>query len=156
MIDIRHLRERPGLYRENMKKKGQNPGLVDSVLKMDEEWRAVKAEADKLRAERNKVSESINQAKKKGQDAKGLIARAREIPGRLKVLEEQEADSGSRMQKYLYEIPNLMHPKVPAGKSAKDNKVIKTVGKPTRLAFPAKNHVQLIEALDLGKKIWGF
>ena len=150
MIDIKDLRENPGKYRENMKKKGMGSKLVDSVLSLDEKWRETKATGDRLRAERNKISEEINQAKKQGQGAENLIRRAREIPGKLKELEEEEGKLRRDLQAALYGIPNLMHPGVPKGKSEKDNVVRKTIGKKTTFSFKPKTHVELIEDLDLG------
>ncbi|MGA2130022.1 MAG: serine--tRNA ligase [Candidatus Pacearchaeota archaeon] len=150
MIDLKDLRERPEIYRANMKKKGKDEKKVAHVISIDEKWRSVKPRADSLRSERNKISEQINQAKKQGKDAKELIKRAREIPEKLKQLEEEEKETYEQLKKALYEIPNLMHKDVPVGKSEKDNPVTKTVGKPAKLKFSAKNHVELIEALDLG------
>ncbi len=150
MIDLKSLRERPKIYSANMKKKGRDEKIVNSVLSLDEKWRKLKISADSLRAERNKISEAINQAKKKGKDAKELIKKAGEIPGKLKQLEEEEFRVYSELQKSLYQIPNLMHKDVPIGKSEKDNVVRKVVGKPTKLKFPAKTHVELIESLDIG------
>ncbi len=151
MIDLKDLREQPDKYRANMKKKGRDEKVVSEVLKLDEQWREVKLSADKLRHERNSISEQINQAKKrKAGDVSLLIKKAREIPERLKELEVEEKDLYESLTKRLLEIPNLMHPGVPIGKSEKDNKVRKVVGKPTKLKFVPKTHVELIESLDLG------
>jgi seryl-tRNA synthetase len=151
MIDIKHLRENPKLYKDNNKKKGRDIKIVDDVLKIDEKWRKLKTQDDSLRAERNKVSEAINQAKKKKDEktAKELIKKAQEIPKKLKKNEEQEKRLYDELQKELYEIPNLMHPDVPKGKDEKDNVVRKVVGKPTKPTFKPKTHVELIESLDL-------
>ena len=46
-------------------------------------------------------------------------------------------------------IPNMAHPQAPVGKEDKDNLEIKRVGQPTKFAFPAKDHVQLGESLDV-------
>ncbi|HKZ33828.1 MAG TPA: serine--tRNA ligase [Candidatus Nanoarchaeia archaeon] len=150
MIDLKDLRERPEVYRANMKKKGRNEKIVSDVLELDEQWREVKLKADKLRHERNSISEQINQAKKKKADASSLIRKAREIPEKLKDLETEEKDLYESLSKRLLEIPNLMHPQVPVGKSEKNNKVRKVVGAKTKLKFPARTHVELIESLDLG------
>jgi len=150
MIDLKDLRERSVVYRENMRKKNRNPEIVERVLALDEKWRHLKADTDSLRAERNKVSEAVNLAKKQSRSTKDLLRKAREIPEVLKKLEEEESRMFEQLQKALYEIPNLMHPQVPQGKSEKDNKVKKVVGKKTILKFPAKTHVELIEALDIG------
>ncbi len=151
MIDIKDLRENSEKYRKNMRKKERDVKVIDRVLKLDKSWRDVKLRADNLRHERNKISETINKAKKSGDEkkAKKLIKQAKEIPEKLKNLELQEKDLKESLDKELYEIPNLMHPKVPKGKSDADNKVIKKRGRPKKTK-PKFNHVELIEELDLG------
>lgn len=150
MIDIKDLRERPKVYRSNMDKKGCDVKAVDRILELDEEWRSIKLESDKLRHERNKISEKINEAKKSGneKEAKKLIKEAKKIPGKLKDLETQEKDLSESLNKSLYEIPNLMHPKVPKGNSDKDNKVVRKWGR-RRTAKYIKNHVDLTEELGV-------
>ena len=61
MIDIKILRENPGLVRENIKKKAQNEKLplVDKILDLDEQWRKSRVEADTLRAERKRIIKRI-------------------------------------------------------------------------------------------------
>src|SRR3989344_3195719 len=98
MIDIKHLRENPELYKENAKKKFKDVKIVDSVLKLDSEWRKLKLEADNLRSERNKISEEINQAKKKGKNADALIKKAREIPEKLEHVEQQEKETYEKLR----------------------------------------------------------
>lgn len=70
MIDIKLLREKPDLVRENIKKKFQHAKLplVDEALELDAANRAAIGEADELRAKRNALSKKIGalmgQAKK--------------------------------------------------------------------------------------------
>ena len=149
MIDIKELRETPEAYRENMKKKDKDSKVVDRVLNIDKRWRHLKIQTDRLRAERNSISKAINEAKKQKKDASDLILNAREIPKKLKALEEKEAETYKQLQQNLYEIPNVMHKDVPVGKSEKDNPVIKKWGKPKKISNP-KTHVEIIEALDIG------
>ena len=61
MIDIKFLRENPDLVKQNIKNKFQDQklALVDEVIELDKQSRAVKLEADGLRAERNKCSKMI-------------------------------------------------------------------------------------------------
>ena len=58
MIDIKFLRENPDAVKENIKKKFQDYKLplVDQVIELDEQSRAVKKQADELRSNRNKIS----------------------------------------------------------------------------------------------------
>ena len=61
MIDLKFLRENPEVVKENIKKKFQDHKLplVDEVIELDAKARAAQAEADELRANKNKISKQI-------------------------------------------------------------------------------------------------
>ena len=81
MIDIKVIRENPESVKANIRKKYQNDKvkLVDEVIELDKEWRGVKYDEDKLRSERNKISETINQLKKQKKNADKEIKKAKGI-----------------------------------------------------------------------------
>jgi seryl-tRNA synthetase len=148
MIDIKLLRENPEIVKQSQKNRGMDEKIVDEFLKLDKEWRALKAEVDNLRSKRNKISEQINQAKKQKKDAKKLIEEAREIP---KILEykEQNIKQIEEKRDFLWrEIPNIPDKSVPVGDATK-NKVLKEYGKPKKFNFKIKDHADLLENLDL-------
>ena len=149
MIDLKDLRERPGVYQKNMKRKGRDEKIVKEILGLDEEWRGVKLRSDKLRGNRNRVSKGINEAKKKGENVSGLLKQAKAIPGKIRKLEEKEKSVFESLQARLHDVPNLMHDKVPSGKDESENKVLKKVGKIGKFGFPVKNHVEVAEGLDI-------
>src|SRR3990167_3048361 len=149
MIDIKLLRENPDLYKKNAKKKFKNQKIVDDVLDLDSEWRRIKLEADNLRSERNKISEQINQEKKKGKDASQLIKRAREIPEKLEKIEQNEKIISEKLKKEIYKIPNLMSKRVPKGKDDSENVVEKIFGKPKKKNFEIKSHAEIAENLGV-------
>ncbi len=151
MIDIKLIRENPKLVKENIKKKFQNEKLplVDKIRKKDEEWRKLKFQADKLRAERNKISKQINQAKKQKKDIKALIKKAKEIPDKIKKIEEKTKKFKIEIKDLMSKIPNIIHKSVPIGKDESKNKVIKKSGKIPKFNFKIKNHVELLENLNI-------
>lgn len=116
---------------------------------MDKEWRNAKLGADNLRSERNKISEDINQAKKKGKDISLLIKRAKEMPEKLAKTEEQEKEIYEKLKGELLKIPNLLDDSVPVGKDDSENVTVKTWGKKIKYSFEPKSHVDLIRELDL-------
>ena len=152
MIDIKLIRENPEIYKKNNLKKDRDPKIIDRILQLDKEWRTVKFEGDNLRRGRNKISEEINKLKKTGNETKSkiLIKEAKKIPEKLKNFEVKEKNIYDSLQKELGKIPALMHLDVPQGKSDKDNVIRKILGKPKKFNFPLKNHVELIESLDVG------
>ena len=76
MLDIRFLRENPDAVKENIKKKFQDKKLplVDEVIELDAASRAVKQEADSLRANRNKVSKEIGALMAQGKKDEAMAA----------------------------------------------------------------------------------
>ena len=86
MLDIKLIREAPKLIKENQKKRGLDSENIDKLLEFDKYWRELKQQNDNLRASRNKISEKINEAKKRKDDklAKELIEEAKGIPEKYK------------------------------------------------------------------------
>ena len=76
MLDIKFVRENPEVVKENIRKKFQDAKLplVDEVLELDKENRAIKQEVEALRAQRNKLSKEIG-----GLMAKGLKDEAEKV-----------------------------------------------------------------------------
>src|SRR3989338_7464722 len=150
MIDIKHLRENPELYRENAKKKFKDPKQIDIVLNLDNEWRKIKLKADNLRAEKNKISERINQEKKKGNNQiENLIKKAREIPIQLEKTEAEEKNVYEKLRLELYKVPNIISLRVPIGKNDKENVPGKYFGKPKKKNFEIKSHAEIAESLGV-------
>lgn len=151
MIDIKLLRENPEKVKENIKKKFQDHKLklVDEILKKDGSWRKLKQEADELRADRNKISIQISEAKKAGKDAKKLLAQAKKIPEDIATCEEKSKKLEEDIQALLLQIPNILHESVPKGKDSSANVVREVVGKPRSFDFEVKNHAELVESLGL-------
>jgi seryl-tRNA synthetase len=149
MIDLKDLRERPETYKENMKKKGQDPSIISEILVLDKRWREVKKRADLLRHKRNEISLQINEAKKQNKKVDELLKKAKELPLKIREAETEEKEIFTDLKYLISKIPNLMHKDVPLGKSDKDNVVIKVVGKPKKLNFNVKNHVEILESLGI-------
>ena len=65
MLDMKFIRENPDAVKENIKKKFQDAKLplVDEVIELDAKRRASIAEADQLRADRNRLSKQVGMVK---------------------------------------------------------------------------------------------
>lgn len=114
MLDIRFVREHPDEVKENIKKKFQDAKLplVDEVIALDAEYRAVIGEGDSLRANRNKLSKQIGalmgQAKKdpsKAAEAEEVKKQVTAQADRLKELEARQDELKARIQEIMYQIP---------------------------------------------------
>ena len=95
MLDIKFVRENPELVKQNIKNKFQDSKLplVDEVIDLDAKSRATKAEADSLRANRNKLSKQIGALMGQGKkdEAEEVKRQVGEDAKRLAELEEKEA-----------------------------------------------------------------
>jgi seryl-tRNA synthetase len=153
MIDIKLIRENPDKVKKNIKNKYQDEKLplVDKILDMDIEWRHIKADIDKQRGERNKISKSIAIAKRGGKpgSVKDLMKIAKRIPSKISSLEDKANKLKEEILVNLIQIPNIMHKDVPLGKNDKENPTIKKQGTPRKFSFPIKNHVEILENLGL-------
>jgi seryl-tRNA synthetase len=148
MLDIRLIREDPAAVERALATRGTAISLAP-VLAADAERRRLLTETEELKAERNRASEAIGQAKRRGEDAQAVTARMREVSDRIKALDLQVKDADARLEGLLLEIPNLPHPSVPVGRSADDNVEVRRWGTPRELAFEPKQHFEIGEALGI-------
>src|SRR3989344_4845832 len=149
MFDIKLLRENPELVRENIKKKFKPDRLklVDEILEKDRKWRDFKGKVDSLRADRNKISKQISDAKKSGKDTKKLLKEASLIPSKIESLEKKMYSLEEDISSLLSKIPNLIHESVAIGKNDSENVQMRRIGKPPEFDFQVKNHAEIAESL---------
>jgi seryl-tRNA synthetase len=151
MLDPKFIRENEKEVRENIKKRNYNPAILDKWLELDEEIRKLKQGLDDLRHDRNTISLEINELKKAGKEkeAQKAIKEVKELPGKIKEIEEGLEKVSLEANNLLLQIPNMLRKGVPSGKTAEDNKVIKKWGKIPKFNFPLKSHTELAESLGI-------
>ena len=137
MFDIKFLREHPDKVKENIKKKFKTDRLklVDEALDKDKKWRELKGQVDNLRAERNKISKAVGDAKKEGKDTKKLLKEASIIPDKIENLEKKMYSLEEEIASVLSKIPNMMHESVAVGKDDCENVQMRRIGKPREFNF---------------------
>ncbi|MDO5602986.1 MAG: serine--tRNA ligase [Oscillospiraceae bacterium] len=164
MLDIKFVRENPEAVKENIKKKFQDAKLplVDEVLQLDAEKRAVMGEADALRASRNRLSKQIGALMGQGkrEEAEAIKTQVTEQADRLKELEEKEAELEEAVLTRMMTIPNMIDPSVPVGKDDSENVEVKRYGEPKIPEFDIPYHTEIMEAfngidLDSARKVAG-
>ena len=148
MLDIKLIREDPTTVERALATRGAEIALAP-VLAADTERRRLVTEAEDLKAERNRASEAIGQAKRRGEDPQGAPARMREVSERIKALDGLVKEADARLEGLLLEVPNLPHASVPVGRSADDNVEVRRWGAPRQFAFEPKQHFEIGEALGI-------
>jgi seryl-tRNA synthetase len=148
MLDIKLIREDPTAVERALAARGAELSL-GAVREADAARRRLVTEAEELKAERNRASETIGQAKRRGEDPQAAMARMREVADRIKALDSRVKEADARLDGLLLELPNLPHASVPVGRSADDNVEVRRWGAPRPLAFEPRQHFELGEALGI-------
>lgn len=146
MIDLHDLRERPDEYQRTCENKGIKFD-VSAFLKLDSEYRKVRAEFESMRASQNAVSKEIPKlsgAEKESKlaEMKGLAEKLKEASNALKELEE-------RWQKQQLLLPGIPLAQVPVGKDDTQNVFNRAWGEVTQPSFELRDHIRLGKELDL-------
>ncbi len=112
MLDAKLIEEKPQLLKKTLEARGMKELLKDAELfvKLRKEWRSLKAELDKLRHERNKISLAINEAIKSGkkQEAEKKKNAARKISDAVKRAEDRIAEIEEKLKSLELEFPNVV------------------------------------------------
>lgn len=152
MLDIKAIREQRDAIRERLAARGAGDELkIDEILTLDEKRRALLAEVENLKAQRNRVSKEIGalMGQKKIQEAEARKAETREIGDRISALDKEVAQVEGARDEILLRIPNIPHASVALGKTAEDNPEIRRWGERAQFDFKPKNHIEICEKLGL-------
>jgi len=150
VLDLRLIREGPDAVTERLTTRGPGAAaLIKNLLAADALRRRLVKETEDLKALRNRASEAIGQAKRRGEDASGEQARMREVGDRIKALDGEVKAADEEIERLLLQLPNLPHPSAPVGASAEANPEIRRWGEPRKFSFTPKPHEEIGEALGL-------
>ena len=159
MLDIKFIRENKDLIFEASRKK-RIKFDVGELLKIDDKRKELLGEVEKKRAEQNEVSGRLPQLKDDGQKAE-LIRQMKTLKDSLQKEEEDLKEVMKNWQTFMLSVPNIPDVSVPEGESDADNKEVKKWGEIPKFDFKPKDHIELMEKLDLadfeaGSRVSGF
>ncbi len=147
MLDLQFVCENQALVEENCRNRGVKVDVA-RVVELAGQRRQLIVEGDKHRHEQKEIAAQIpkiaDKAQRqalvdKGKELKTLVA---ETDARLKTLE-------SDLRELEMQIPNLTHPDAPVGTGDQANLTIRTWGEKKEFDFKPRDHVELMERLDL-------
>lgn len=146
MLDIKFILTNPQVIKKAAAAKNMAVD-VDRLLAVYEDVRALTAQADTLRGERNALSREIPGLK--GVQQQEGITRVRELKEDISRVEERLGTVKAEYDELMLLVPSVPRPEVPAGKDESDNVELYKVGEPPEFAFPFRDHLELAETLDL-------
>lgn len=164
MLQVQFIRENKQTVLDGLAKRNfaNAETIIEEVLTADETRRATQVSLDNVLAESNKISKEIGGLFKSGkvEEANQLKAKTGELKEQSKQLTEELNSAAEKLNELLYQIPNVPHPSVKAGKSEEDNEEIFKEGIVPDLGENALPHWELAKKydiidFDLGAKITG-
>ncbi len=164
MLDMKFLRENPEIVKENIRKKFQDAKLplVDEVIALDAEYRALKQEGDALRADRNRLSKQIGALMGQGkrEEAEAVKKQVAESAEKLAAGEARCTELEGEIKRIMMTIPNIIDDSVPVGKDDSENVEVERYGEPVVPDFEVPYHTDIMERflgidLDAARRVAG-
>jgi len=145
MLDIKLIRESPGVVRQALEKRGDTFAL-ENILETDEHHRSLLRQVELLRSQHNQVSKQLGTTKEKPPQ---LIAEMRKLGEQISALQQETSQVKANLESLLLELPNIPHTSVPLGKNESNNIVVRSWGEPREFSFKPLPHWELGEKLGI-------
>jgi seryl-tRNA synthetase len=164
MLQVQFIRDYKQTVLDGLAKRNfaNAESIIEDVLSFDENRRTTQSSLDNVLAESNKISKEIGQLFKSGEAQKANLLKEKttQLKEQSKALTEQLNAASTQLQDLLFQIPNVPHTSVKAGKSEEDNEEIFKEGTIPDLGKNALPHWELAKKYDiidfeLGTKITG-
>lgn len=159
MLDIKFIREHQDAVRKAIADKDIALDL-DALLSADQERIYLLRGLEELQSSKNAVNALIQNA---GDDAgrAAAIAKGKIIKEKIEVLEPRVREAKAVFDRLMAQVPNVVSPDTPVGKSDADNVEEGRYGEIREFSFAPKDHIALGIALDIidfdrGAKVGGF
>ena len=147
MLDLKLLQKNPETVAASLEARG-SAVKVDEFTALDERRRALLAEVETLKSERNKASAQIATINRSGGDASSLIAEMSRVGERVKVLDQEVDSVKAALEEWMLNVPNMPHADVPVGADETANPVVHVRGEQPVFDFAPREHFDIGEALS--------
>ena len=147
MLDINRIRENPEGVKEALKKKLWDADFTE-LLAWDKRKKELIQFVEGNKAEMNRLSASVPQAKKNGEDVSKIFAKVKEIAAKNAESDKELKELEDKIFNFLAELPNIPDDDLLGG-GKENNKPIRSFGKKPEFDFPMKDHVELATSLGL-------
>ena len=147
MLDINRIRENPEKVKKALKKKLWDADFTE-LLAWDKRKKELIQFVEGNKAEMNKLSASVPQAKKNGEDVSKIFAKVKQIAAENAESDKELKELEDKIFNFLAELPNIPDDDLLGG-GKENNKPIRTFKEKPVFNFPIKDHVELATSLGL-------
>lgn len=148
MIDPKLVREHIEILEEGLNKRGASFD-TGKLKDIDGKRRSLIQESEKMKNEKNALSDEIAKMRKTGTTAPEKIEHLKSLGKDISGIDENLKRIEKEWEDALLVIPNIPHESVPVGVTDEDNKVVKTWGEKPSFDFEPLAHWDLGEKLDI-------
>src|SRR5262249_44051616 len=139
MIDIEQIRRQPEDFKDAIAAKGI-PLNLEELLQIDEQRRTVSREVNRLREQRNRITELVAT---NPDNRHVYIAESRAVGQELAGREVELRTVESEYARLMGLVPSIPCDGTPAGVTDEDNLEIRRVGEPARRTIKQRDHIEL-------------
>jgi seryl-tRNA synthetase len=143
MLPLELIRADPERIKRSAALKGET-APVDELVAVDAEWRRAQTDAERSRAEQNRISREFGRSKDQS-----LLPEMRSLATQVKEQMARADELQADVQRLLLEIPNLFHESVPIGEDENENVLVRWWGEKPSFAFTPLTHYDLGERLGI-------
>jgi len=161
MLQVNYIRQNPEEVKKRLaiKNFGQLE-LVDELIHWDDKRKEHQQEEEQIQAAINAASKEIGQLMSKGKKDEAEKKKQEVASLKSKQRPDKLVEAEKNIETILYLLPNLPSAKVPPGKTAEDNVVVREGGKKPDLPVGAIPHWDLAKKynlidFELGNKVTG-
>ncbi|HET6328382.1 MAG TPA: serine--tRNA ligase, partial [Planctomycetaceae bacterium] len=147
MLDLQFVCEHQALVEENCRNRGVRVDVA-RVVELAGQRRQLIVEGDKHRHEQKEIAAQIPKIADKAQ-RQALVDNGKELKTLVAENETALKALESQLRELEMQIPNLTHPDAPVGTGDQANLTIRTWGEKKAFDFKPRDHVELMERLDL-------
>lgn len=147
MLDYKFIKDNLDAVKKNIQDRNMNAD-ADIVVSLYDKRTKLVTDRQALQEKRNANAQAMKQ-KLEADERQKLIDEGRKIKDDLAEAEKVLAEVEAELDKAARKIPNMASPKAPVGKLDTENLEVKKSGTPRTFDFKPKDHVELMENLDL-------
>jgi seryl-tRNA synthetase len=149
MLDIKKIESDFENTKNNLASRNFDTSVLNEIVELNKQRKSLTTLSETKKAEINKISREIGELKKNKQDASAPMGKVAELKAEMEK-EAKELDAvQARQSELLLNIPNLLDPTTPVGKSEDDNVEVKRWGTPREFDFTPLDHADVGEKLGM-------
>ncbi|TPR45465.1 serine--tRNA ligase [Apilactobacillus micheneri] len=149
MLDMKMIRQNPDFIKDKLATRGIKAETIDELIGYDEKRRELILKSETLKANKNKASKKIAEAKRNKEDATDAINEMKQVGADIKQLDADLEKTEKDQHDLAAHLPNIPADGVPESLTEEGAVELRKIGKPRDFKFEPKHHWDIGEKLGI-------